>query len=136
MTGLHGDSGHLHDVLEFLNVFVKYRRVGIGVAPVQQLDRPRVLLLAVDGSFLDDRIEHVLRSQGEQLVVSLGRVERRLSRARYVRREGVLYGEDVAAHFLHAVLVDLADVCRRLDEEARHQVRHALEDVPRLVLRQ
>ena len=92
--------------------------------------------LAIDGTLLDDGVEHVLRSQGEQLVVSLGRVERRLPRARYVRGEGVLDGEDVAAHFLHAVLVDLADVGRRLDEEARHQVRHPLEDVPCLVLRQ
>ena len=60
-TVLNCDSGHLHDVLELLEVFVEDGRVRVGVAPVQQLDGAHVLLPAVDGALLDDGVQDVLR---------------------------------------------------------------------------
>ena len=45
-----------------------------------------------------------------------------LSAKRRIEWPPSLDGEDVAAHLLDAVLVDLADVGGRLDEDARHEV--------------
>ena len=66
----------------------------------------------------------------EQLKVLLGVVERRLSAAGDPGVEGLLDVENVPAHLLDSVAVDLGDVLGGSDEDHRDQVRHSLKDVP------
>ena len=69
----------------------------------------------------------------EQLKVLLGVVKRRLPAASDSGVEGLLDAENVPAHFLDTVVVDLRYVLGSRDENDCDQVRHTLKYVPDVI---
>ena len=69
-----------------------------------------------------------LRSQANEFEILSSVIERRFSRQSDIG-QGLLQREDVAAHFLHSVLVHAADVLDAADHDGSHQMTHSFEDV-------